>query len=294
MNKCIALYKRRLNLQNATFVRIEHEDALVAIVYKIMSADNVYILKICPRDQDYLREVYFLKHLSGLLPVPKLIEEVPPEQGAAGAILMEYLEGTILKKTNITDRLAYEAGEYLAQIHQNSVEEYGDLTQPQELSKNPQAHFAMKFEEGFSECSMNLPRELLKKSRQYFDAHLSLLASVDGPCIIHRDFRPGNIMVLNGRLQGIIDWASGRASFAEEDFCPLELGEWSNHPAIKKSFLAGYANIRPVPNYHHIMPLLQLSRSFATIGFTVKNGTWRSSNAQLYLNNCSVRDKNLK
>ncbi|KTD56747.1 Phosphotransferase enzyme family protein [Legionella santicrucis] len=292
MNDFISLYKQRLNLPNATFLRIEHEDALVAIVYKIICADyNIFILKICPRAQDYLREVFFLKQLSALLPVPRLIEEVPPEQGIAGAILMDYLPGNILKKADLTDKLAYEAGECLAKIHQNSVESYGDLTQPQDLSNRPEVHFAQKFEEGFSECCLNLPQDLLKKSRQYFDSHLALLDSVDGPCIIHRDFRPGNIIVLDGKLQGIIDWASARASFAEEDFCPLELGEWSNHPSIMRSFLAGYANVRSVPEYNDIMPLLRLSRCFATIGFTVKNNTWNSSNVQIYLNNRRFLEK---
>lgn len=279
----ISFYQHRLNLQKATFLRIEHEDAIIAIVFKIICENGkIYILKICPRTEDYLREIFFLKHFSDLLPVPLLIEEVPPEKDVAGAILMEHLEGHILKKENLTNKLAYEVGSILAQIHQNRVDGYGDLTQPQNLNKDPRIHFASKFEEGVSECHFNLPEKLLKKSRQYFDSNLRLLASIDGPCIIHRDFRPGNIIVLNGQLRGIIDWASGRASFAEEDFCPLELGEWSNHPDCKKYFLAGYASIRPIPNYSHIMPLLKLSRSFATIGFTVKSGTWRGSNARLY------------
>ncbi len=37
-----------------------------------------------------LREVFFLKHFSGLLPVPLLIEEVPPEKDVAGATLLSY------------------------------------------------------------------------------------------------------------------------------------------------------------------------------------------------------------
>jgi len=292
MDNFVSLYKRRFNLQDATFLRVEHKDALVAIVYKIICMNGkIFILKVCPRPQDYQREVYFLKHFSTSLPVPRLVDEVQPEQGIAGAILMEYLEGNVLKKTEVTEKLAYEVGESLAQIHQNRTEKYGDLTQSQDLDKNPAVHFALKFEEGFSECSMNLPQELLKKARRYFDNHLSLLASADGPCIIHRDFRPGNIIALNGKIQGVIDWASGRSSFAEEDFCPLELGEWTNHLEIKKSFLAGYANIRLIPDYHAIMQLLQLSRIIATIGFTVKNDTWRSKSAKLYQLNCLILEK---
>jgi hypothetical protein len=64
MDSTITLYQKRLHLQNATFSRIDHEDATVAIVYKItQSTGKELILKICERTNDYLREVYFLKHL---------------------------------------------------------------------------------------------------------------------------------------------------------------------------------------------------------------------------------------
>ena len=84
-------------------------------------------------------------------------------------------------------------------------------------------------------------------------------------------------MIVNEeKISGIIDWAGARGGFTEEDFCPLEFGEWSMNINIKQSFLNGYASIRPVPDYHNVMPLLRLSRAIATIGFTVKNGTWNT------------------
>ena len=62
----------------------------------------------------------------------------------------------------------------------------------------------------------------------------------------------------------------------------MEHGEWSDHPTNKKSFLAGYASVRPVPEYGDIMPLLRLSKAFATIGYTVKIGTWDSTHSRVY------------
>ena len=94
---------------------------------------------------------------------------------------------------------------------------------------------------------------------------------------MHRDFRPGNIIVHEGKLQGIIDWAGARASFAEEDLCSLEHGEWSNNPHSIKPLLAGYASIRPVPDYMRLIPFLRLNKAIATIGFTVKRGTWANT-----------------
>ena len=32
--------------------------------------------------------------------------------------------------------------------------------------------------------------------------------------------------------------------YAEDDFCPMEHGEWPSDPTSKKSFLSGYASIR--------------------------------------------------
>lgn len=49
MNNFI-FYKQRFNLANVTFIPIEHEEAMVAIVYKVAFAKgSSFILKICPR-----------------------------------------------------------------------------------------------------------------------------------------------------------------------------------------------------------------------------------------------------
>lgn len=184
---------------------------------------------------------------------------------------------------DLTDELAYELGVLFARIHLNRASGYGDLIYPDTLTSDARSYFTPLFEEGLVECSKHLPVELLEKCREYFNEHINLLSSVDGPCMIHRDFRPGNVMVHNGKVSGIIDWETSRASFAQEDFRSIEhCWDWSSHPNSKKFFLAGYASIRPVPDYEATMPLLRLSRTLDVIGFTLKRGTWETSNARLY------------
>jgi Ser/Thr protein kinase RdoA (MazF antagonist) len=195
---------------------------------------------------------------------------------------MECLPGVLLKAAELTDALGFEIGMQLAKIHLNATAGYGDLTEPESITNDPRVYFTMKFEEGIDECRHHLPKGLIEECRKYYETHIDLLSSVDGPCIIHRDFRPGNVIVQSGKLQGILDWAGGRGSFAEEDFCPLEHWEWSMNPESKKSFMAGYRAIRPVPDYSSIMPLLRLSRALNVVGFTVKRGTWNSSFASVY------------
>lgn len=281
MDDLIALYRQRLNLQEAHFSYIDHEDAMVAVVFKVTQQENKqYILKICSRVGDYLREAYFLDHFANKLPVPRIVQLVKPEAGVHGAVLMECLCGELLSTKDLNNKLSYEIGSLLARIHLERVKGYGDLIYPDDLSSDPRSHFTVKFEEGLEECSGHLPEDLIKKCRQFYDHHLDILISVDGPCIIHRDFRPGNLIIDQGKLQGIIDWSSGRGGFAEEDFCPLEFGEWSANNGYKNLFLEGYASIRKIPDYHSMLPLLRLSRAVAAIGFTVKRGIWE--NAKIY------------
>lgn len=284
MDTFIDLYRARLGLQNATFTRIDHDEAMVAIVYKVtLPTSSELILKICTRPHDYLREFYFLNHFAGKIAVPRLVDLVQPEEDLPGAILMECLSGRLLQKSDLTEMLAAECGSLLATIHLSREEGYGDLIAKDTLDPDPRPSFSSKFNEGFHECGDKLPEKLLEQCRHYFDSHIDLLAEVDGPCIVHRDFRPGNIMLFQGKLQGIIDWSSGRASFAEEDFCSLEQGEWVDH--LKNAFHSGYKVIRPLPNYNQIMPLLQLNKAIASIGFTIKRGTWENRHAAFYQSN---------
>ena len=283
MDKIIALYQERLNLQNASWAPIEHDDATVAIVYKIvLPSGEQFILKVCTRKKDYAHELYFLNYFADALPVPRVIDIVPPQARVYGAILMECLPGNVVRIADVTDTLAFQMGALLARIHEHKADGYGDFVYAHDTTLDPRAYIALKFNEVFAECSQHLPQQLLAQCREYFDTHIELLATVDGPCITHRDFRPGNIIAYNNAVEGIIDWSAARAGFAQEDFCQMEHWEWSINPETKTSFLNGYATIRPVPDYTAMMPLLRINRAFNIIGFTLKRGTWNNRDARLY------------
>lgn len=277
-------YQKLLNLQDAVFTRIDHHDAMVAIVYKITRANGEeFILKISDRPNDTLREVHFLKYFRENLPVPKIIQVFP------SAILMEYLPGTLLKEADLTEELAYEIGCSLAKIHSSRLPGYGDPIGT--LNNDPRIYFTMKFEEGLEECREHFPTDSIKK---YYAENVDLLLAADGPCVAHRDFRPGNLLVHEGMLKGIIDWAGARASCAEEDLCALEHGEWASLSHRKKFILEGYASVRPVPDYELLLPFLRLNKAIATIGFTVKRGTWQNKDASLYRYNLQFLAKFLE
>lgn len=266
----IEYYKKHLQLINAQFEPIKHDDAMVADVYRIIKPDTTQlILKICVREKDYLRENYYLTLLADKIPVPKIIATVKPTPDIPGAILMECLPGNIVSLHELTASLAYEMGRVLALIHSNRTEQYGDLTKPSTLTSDPLLYFSQKFEEHFNECTEHLPQELLQKCQDYYHTHEMLLNSVDGPCITHLDYRPGNIVAYNGKLQGVIDWSTGRSGFAQEDFIFIEYDNAQNQ-AHKKDFINGYASTRPVPDYKELIKLLSINKALGTLGFLLK------------------------
>lgn len=286
MDNLALRYQKRLNLQDTTFTKIEHEDAIVATIYLVtLPSGKHQILKICKLPRHYLREVYCLNYFAAKFPVPRIVETVAPDKEMEGAILMEWLPGKVGKITDFRSGLAFELGSLLGRIHQHSVACYGELIDPKSCQSDAKVFFELKFEEIISECASHLPASLMDSCQQYYLDHLHLLDSVDGPCIVHRDFRPGNVILDQGKIQGIIDWSSAVASFAEEDFCSMEHGEWSIDASGKKSFLEGYRSIRPVPNYEPILPFLRISKALHIIGFLVKSGTWDKEQARLYQSN---------
>lgn len=255
----------------------------MAEVYKVTLPDRTsFILKVFPRFHDYFREEYFLKRLRGSMLVPKIIAKVQPSESFFGAILMEFLEGELLQRDRWSKDLAFDLGEALARLHSFREKAYGDLTRPETLTPDSSTYFGRKFEEEINECRGHLPQDLVERCQTYFAHYRSLLSSVDGPCIVHRDFRPGNILILQGRLQGIIDWSSACSGFAEQDFCSIEHFQWLAHPEYKKMFLKGYSSLRPIPSYELIMPLLRLGRALAVLGYTFKSRTWEGQNRGLY------------
>ncbi|MGA8165499.1 MAG: aminoglycoside phosphotransferase family protein [Waddliaceae bacterium] len=277
------VYRECFSLGKAAFYRIDHHDTMIAVVYRVnLPSEKPLILKISTRDKDFHRELYFLNALADFIPVPRVQKVAEPVAGRAGAVLMECLEGSLLRESNWTHELAYDVGSKLALLHSKRTEAYGDFTQKRGHTNNAREYFQEKFFEELEECGNHLPEETIKCCKDYCESHRNLFDSVDGPCMVHRDFRPGNMIVQNGRLMGIIDWASGRFGFAEQDFCSMEHRNWSRDSEYKQSLLAGYSSIRQVPNYTAIMPLLRLGRALAVIGFTVKSGTWKGKDQEIY------------
>lgn len=284
----LEFYKKNLDLNDAQFTLIDHAEGMVAKVYKVLDrSQRQFILKIHSRNHDYFREKYFLSKLRKLA-VPKIINTVDPCDNF-GAILMQYYPGELLRKEMLTEKIAFDLGKELAQIHSISEIGFGDPVV--NFEQDPRKHFLFKFEEGLNECKDYLPLNLLKTCDDYLKENINLLLALKGPCIAHRDFRPGNIIVHNGNLCGIIDWTSARASFAEEDLCNLESDDWLG--SFKDRFFEGYKLFRPLPNLNKVLPLFNIHKAIGILGFLIKTCS-QNNYAELFKKNLNLIESYFK
>lgn len=90
---------------------------------------------------------------------------------------------------------------------------------------------------------------------------------------MHGDFHPGNIIVSNDAVTGIVDWASMHDEFAEEDLGRLEYSGWNMSVEVHDAFLKGYQTVRTVNDYHKVLLLFRLSKRLDIIGFIIRTKT---------------------
>lgn len=291
MDNILQYYQEAFHLKKAQFMRIDHNDTIIAAVYKVVVPDHPsMILKLCTKDKHFHRELFFLNKLKGLLPIPTIIDTIKPTSSHRGGILMPFIEGNIPTEKDFSPTIAMHLGKMIATLHSHKTTGYGDLTDPTSLKAHAAADFQEKFYEELEECAPNLSASWTDQCKAFFTKLHSRLQQVDGPCMIHSDFRPGNMLVHGGKLAVLLDWSGSKSGFAEQDFILLHHRKWLPTYELKEAFLAGYQEIRPLPNYQAIMPLLQLGRALAIAGWCLKQGIPTEKHQALYAFNKAFLD----
>lgn len=277
---------------------IAHDDAMSSRVYRALhQQESPLILKFSHSPDRFRRETHFLSRLSGVIPVPKLVTTLDPQDNFAGAIVMEQSKGHLLNRATFTNNEAFQLGAILGTLHMQPAPWYGDLTLPKARHSAPleaQEHLLAYFQESLDECKAILPAALLSRVVRYVHEGLYFLQEVEGPCIVHRDYRPGNAIADNGKITAIIDFENTKGSFSQEDFVLIEYLVWSKYPGTKPSFLEGYASIRPLPPLGELISYLCLIKAMGAIGFTAARGTWNTKHARIFQENLKYIEASLQ
>ncbi|MGB3715286.1 MAG: aminoglycoside phosphotransferase family protein [Candidatus Promineifilaceae bacterium] len=215
------------------------------------------MIRLNARDPQFAKmrnEAIAYQFLSGTaVPVPEVICLDESRETAP----YDYLITTRLPGTNIFGsrhqlgdqqirKLAWEAGRYLAEVHEITFEAYGKLS---EVESNPFPTWPAYFNDYVKRYleparrERMLSNETLSQLERILEQDSSALSQVDHSVLVHSDYHYENILQVDGRITGIIDFEWAYAGDPASDFVPSTNRE-EVLPGSEEYFLEGYQSQR--------------------------------------------------
>lgn len=245
------------------------------------NSSNVYILtlgegkkvvlKIPFNSQKLEREKKALELLSGKVPVPEVIKYYNGDNLIPGALLISYINGTPLAG-KVTAELAYQMGIMLARIHNIQLKKYGEIETEGEKDKQSVYldNLKIMYTKNKVFCEKVMDTRKLSICDKIFHYYLSKLQIPREPCLLHSDYRMGNILVNGSEVVGVIDFEVANGGVADEDFSILEDEVFNVYAGTRESYLEGYKSIKELPDLDNTLPFYKFLTAFTRIGWCVK------------------------
>jgi aminoglycoside phosphotransferase (APT) family kinase protein len=231
------------------------------------------VLKIPFSASKVQREVYMLKRVREVVPVPVVLDHYLEANG--GALLLSLLPGQSIT-TAVTTDLAWQMGELLARLHSQPMAVFGDEFEAQPDPAPSWWEMAdERFQHWVTTCATLLEPDLIRRVEQLYQQLWRQLPAPDGPCAVHYDYRPANVLAQDGVITGLIDFESARGGSAERDFSKIQSEVWDTNPATQEPFLAGYRRVRPLPDLEHTLTYHALHNAFGGVDWCLRRGAQR-------------------
>lgn len=261
---------------NLNVLSIDHvPESFSSQVYKLNLTNGETVYAKIPYNRDKLyREYRMLDKLREVVPVPQVLDFWSGDDSISGALLLSEIKG--IPCTGTIDReLAYQMGVFHAKLHEVTMPGYGVEVQDgyQLYDQNNWRNYIKDSFENFKEpCKEILERELFEKYIHHFESTFSSLPLPDGPCVVHMDFRPGNILVHNNAVVGIIDFESARGGSSEIDFTKIKRYVWDANPQSEIPYKEGYTTILPMLDLETILPFYNFYDAFSAVVWCKNRG----------------------
>ncbi|MEC2054149.1 phosphotransferase [Peribacillus psychrosaccharolyticus] len=241
-------------------------------VYKIQLNDyRIVYIKIPYSKAKLELEFTVLKRFHYELPVPEILDYWEGNENVTGALLLSAIKGVPIRE-QVGTNLAYDIGVHHAILHSivPNEQDYKSVVSNVygQWSEFIRSHF-YSFAEDVKEV---IDPRLYEQSLKHFDRQLNLLPSPDGPSFIHMDFRPGNILVHENQVAGIIDFESVRIGATEMDFTKINRDIFMRYPGTRDSYQKGYESIRPLIDLQEVLPFYRFIDAFNSIGWCKRRG----------------------
>jgi len=228
--------------------------------------DQLVIVKVPYSREKLFREKLMLDKLQGLLPVPQVLGFWKGDDEHVGALVLSYLEGQPIAG-DIDASLAYDIGALLANLHQVSMNNFTLMEDP---TQDWWQSISDKYLTWIEECKGILDTGLINQCLAKFNLLIKNQDAPDGPVLVHFDYRPGNILIHDNKIVGLIDFESARGGSADIDFNKVKLYIWDEFPHVKDNFIKGYESVRNLPSLDKALPLYRLFNGIGGLAWCVR------------------------
>ena len=164
-------------------------------------------------------------------------------------LITDYVQGNDLWSViqRLTDEQKYNIGreiaQFLSEVHSITGVSYdighyiATIPNCKKSWKDGHLEYVESLRNGLSEINIELKsKNIVSKAFDYIYTNISSLEYQAGAKLLHNDFHPKNIIILEGRLSGIIDWECSQ--FGEADFELAHLFHWCIYPSIRDNDLS--------------------------------------------------------
>lgn len=253
-------------------VRADRVEQSYSSVVRILTlaGGECLVLKIPFVGRKLFRELKALQILRDDLPVPRVAGHWTGAGDHPGALLLTLLPGRVIDGP-ISPGLAFDLGRLLARLHTHRLDRFGDRFEP--AGASPAEWWSIldrRFRKWLPYCEEVMPPALFQRTLDGYAALHASLPDPDGPCLVHGDYRPGNVLIQEGRITGLLDFESTRGGDAVWDFVKIESRVWDRWPGTRPGFLEGYVSVRSLPDIERTLPFYRLYSAFGGVGWCVR------------------------
>lgn len=247
-------------------------ESFSSAVYRLkLSSQETVFLKIPYTTEKLVREAEALEVLRETIRVPDVLDYWEGDEEITGALLLSCIQGQPVPK-KVDNKLAYDIGVNHATLHTvtpDVTKEFRGLSNVYEewgIFLNKQFYHFAKVVEGA------IPADLYDQTLELYEAWRKLLPPPDGPCFIHRDFRPANILTSDNQVSGIIDFETARFGSTEIDFTKINRDIFLHNPGTREAYQEGYRSVRPLIDFDMILPFYRFTDAFTSLGWCRQRG----------------------
>ncbi|MFI8705987.1 phosphotransferase family protein [Bacillus sp. NPDC077411] len=266
----------RFNLNVLTIEDVPQSFSSAVYQIKLMDHRTVYI-KIPYSKAKLEREYTVLERLRDELSVPQVLDYWEGNEDVTGALLLAAING-VPATGRVDAELSYDIGVQHAKLHAIIPNDQDFNSAVSNVYSQWSEFIQKQFYSFAADVKEVIEPRLFEQSLQHFERHLKLLPSPDGPCFIHMDFRPGNILVYENQVAGIIDFESVRIGATEMDFTKINRDIFMKYPGTMEAYQRGYESIRPLIDLQEVLPFFRFTDAFNAIGWCKRRGIEKHRN----------------